>query len=144
MNRALFSSHCYLSWGFVVPYFMALVHLTAALQVYVKGYRLEEISSTSTGEHYFGMTIFFPVQEIICTALNYFFLISLESLFPGLLLVTCLAVCTLTELFSMWNLTRIEVQLCNMLSPEAPQLSLASYNWSLVSISGSVCASVFL
>lgn len=53
--------------------------------------------------------------------------------FSGLLLVCCLATCTAIELLSMWNLTRIEVQLCNMLSPEAPQLSLASYNWGLVS-----------
>lgn len=53
--------------------------------------------------------------------------------FPGLKLVTCLSVCTLLELLSMWNLTRIEVHLCNLLSPEAPQLSLASYNWGLVS-----------
>ncbi|KAG5024447.1 hypothetical protein JHK82_020347 [Glycine max] len=52
----------------------------------------------------------------------------------GLSLVTFLAICTLVELLSMWNLTRIEVQLCNMLSPEAPQLSLASYNWCLVFI----------
>lgn len=51
----------------------------------------------------------------------------------GLLLAGCLAICTLIELLSMWNLTRIEVHLCNMLSPEAPQLSLASYNWCLVS-----------
>ncbi|OWM66078.1 hypothetical protein CDL15_Pgr015505 [Punica granatum] len=100
MNRALFTSHCYLSWGFVAPYLMAVVHVTAALRVYVKGYRLEETSLTST----------------------------------GLLMVTCLAACTLTELFSMWNLTRIEVELCNLLSPEAPKLSLASYNWSLVFI----------
>lgn len=54
--------------------------------------------------------------------------------FPGLSLVNLLAICTLVELLSMWNLTRIEVQLCNMLSPEAPQLSLATYNWCLVSI----------
>ncbi|KAG5058751.1 hypothetical protein JHK86_013747 [Glycine max] len=52
----------------------------------------------------------------------------------GLSLVAFLAICTLVELLSMWNLTRIEVQLCNMLSPEAPQLFLASYNWCLVFI----------
>lgn len=56
-------------------------------------------------------------------------------LFSGLSLATFLAICTFAELLSMWNLTRIEVQLCNMLSPEAPPLSLASYNWFLVSIS---------
>jgi hypothetical protein len=34
----------------------------------------------------------------------------------------------------MWNLTRVEVQLCNLLSPEGPQVSLESFNWGLVSI----------
>ncbi|CAB4288372.1 unnamed protein product [Prunus armeniaca] len=100
MNRALFTTHCYLSWGFVTPYFMAIVHITAALRMYIKGYSIEETTFT----------------------------------FGGLKLVSCLAACTLIELLSMWNLTRIEVHLCNMLSPEAPKLSLASYNWGLVFI----------
>ncbi|KAG4141274.1 hypothetical protein ERO13_D06G065800v2 [Gossypium hirsutum] len=98
MNRGLFSFHCYLSWGFVAPYFMAAVHIAAALQIYIKGYSYEETTCTTS----------------------------------GLLLASCLAICTLTELLSMWNLTRIEVQLCNMLSPEAPKLSLDYYNWSLI------------
>ncbi|KAI5662752.1 hypothetical protein M9H77_22075 [Catharanthus roseus] len=100
MNRALFSSHCYLSWGFVMPYFMAGIHIVAAARFYYKGYSLEDTGVTST----------------------------------GMTLATCLAACTIIELFSMWNLTRIEVQLCNILSPEAPKLSLASYNWCLVFI----------
>lgn len=100
MNRALFTTHCYLSWGFVTPYLMAVVHITAALRMYIKGYSIEETTFT----------------------------------FGGLKLVSCLAACTLIELLSMWNLTRIEVHLCNMLSPEAPKLSLASYNWGLVFI----------
>lgn len=100
MNRALFTSHCYLSWGFVAPYIMTSVHVTAALRAYIKGYSFEETSLTNV----------------------------------GLLMVGCLVLCTATELLSMWNLTRIEVGLCNMLSPEAPQLSLASYNWGLVFI----------
>ncbi|XP_030952359.1 uncharacterized protein LOC115975635 isoform X1 [Quercus lobata] len=100
MNRALFTSHCYLSWGFVAPYIMSMIHITAALRIYIKGYSLEETSFTS----------------------------------GGLLLVGYLAICTLVELLSMWNLTRIEVHLCNVLSPEAPKLSLASYNWVLVFI----------
>ncbi|XP_050369140.1 uncharacterized protein LOC126787269 [Argentina anserina] len=100
MNRALFTVHCYLSWGFVTPYVMAMVHVTAALRMYIKGYSVEETTFT----------------------------------FGGLTLVGCLAVCTIVELFSMWNLTRIEVHLCNMLSPEAPNLSLATYNWGLVFI----------
>ncbi|KVI01213.1 Ceramide glucosyltransferase [Cynara cardunculus var. scolymus] len=49
-----------------------------------------------------------------------------------LILVGCLVICTGIELLSMWNLTRIEVRLCNMLSPEAPPLSLSAYNWCLV------------
>ncbi|KAA8544730.1 hypothetical protein F0562_019566 [Nyssa sinensis] len=98
MNRALFSSHCYLSWGFVAPYFMAVIHVAAALRIHSKGYSLEETALTSR----------------------------------GLLLVGCLTICTIVELLSMWNLTRIEVRLCNMLSPEAPPLSLRSYNWCLV------------
>ncbi|GMY36115.1 Ceramide glucosyltransferase, nucleotide-diphospho-sugar transferase [Fagus crenata] len=100
MNRALFTTHCYLSWGFVAPYFMSLIHVTAALRIYIKGYSLEETTFAS----------------------------------GGLFLVGYLAICTLIELLSMWNLTRIEVQLCNMLSPEAPKMSLASYNWGLVFI----------
>jgi len=99
MNRALFSTHCYLSWGFVAPFVMAIVHIAAALRIYVKGYSVE--------------------TNIIS---------------GGLLLVSCLAICTAIELLSMWNLTRIEVQLCNLLSPEAPRLSLATYNWVLVFI----------
>ncbi|KAK8581770.1 hypothetical protein V6N12_071979 [Hibiscus sabdariffa] len=98
MNRALFSTHCYLSWGFVAPYVMAMVHVAAALQLYMKGYSYGETTCT-TG---------------------------------GLLLASWLAICTFTELLSMWNLTRIEVQLCNMLSPEAPKLSLDYYNWSMI------------
>jgi hypothetical protein len=51
MNRALFTSHCYLSWGFVAPYFMSMTHITAALRIYIKGYSLEETTLTSGGEH---------------------------------------------------------------------------------------------
>ncbi|GAB4839023.1 hypothetical protein Ancab_028551 [Ancistrocladus abbreviatus] len=98
MNRALFSSHCYLSWGFVIPYFMAVIHVAAALEVQFKSQSIVEETSISS----------------------------------GLTLVGCLAICTIVELLSMWTLTKVEVQLCNMLSPEVPQLSLASYNWCLV------------
>lgn len=95
MNKALFSSHCYLSWGFVMPYFMAMTHIAAAVRFHSRGD---------------------------------------EGVYPsgGLIQAGCLAVCTVIELLSMWNLTKIEVQLCNMLSPEASPLSLASYNWCLV------------
>ncbi|KAM7512910.1 hypothetical protein LguiB_011785 [Lonicera macranthoides] len=98
MNRALFSVHTYLSWGFVAPYFMALIHVTAALRFHSKGYLNDGTVFNST----------------------------------GLLLVGGLAICTVIELLSMWNLTRIEVQLCNMLSPEAHPLSLGTYNWCLI------------
>ncbi|XP_020577062.1 uncharacterized protein LOC110022451 [Phalaenopsis equestris] len=97
MNRALFSSHIYLSWSFVVPYFMAVMHIGAALRAPYSKY---------------------PIREV---APSY-----------GLSLAGCLAVCTLVELLAMWNLTKVEVQLCNMLSPEGPRVSLRSYNWGLI------------
>lgn len=50
MNRALFTSHCYLSWGFVAPYFMATIHVAAALRSYVNEYSLEEMAHSSVGE----------------------------------------------------------------------------------------------
>ncbi|KAL1318741.1 hypothetical protein HN51_071040 [Arachis hypogaea] len=98
MNRALFVVHCYLSWGFVAPFFMAVVHVVAALRLYMNGQSIEENT----------------------------------YVYGGVRLVGLLAGCTLLALFSMWNLTRIEVRLCNILSPEAPPLSLGSYNWCLV------------
>ncbi|KAJ9688314.1 hypothetical protein PVL29_014154 [Vitis rotundifolia] len=51
MNRALFSSHCYLSWGFVAPYLMAIIHIAAALRVASKEYSPEETTFASGGEH---------------------------------------------------------------------------------------------
>uniref|UniRef100_A0A804J9A4 ceramide glucosyltransferase n=1 Tax=Musa acuminata subsp. malaccensis TaxID=214687 RepID=A0A804J9A4_MUSAM len=50
----------------------------------------------------------------------------------GLSLASCLLISTVIELLSMWNLTKLEIQLCNMLSPEEPTVSLGSYNWGLV------------
>ncbi|RZC51411.1 hypothetical protein C5167_019836 [Papaver somniferum] len=97
MNRALFTVHCYLSWGFVAPFFMATVHIAAALR-----------SSA------------YPYEETVSST--------------GLKLVGCLAVSVLIELLSMWNLTKVELQLCNMLSPEEPPVSLDSYNWILIFI----------
>ncbi|CAN1762112.1 hypothetical protein LINPERHAP1_LOCUS8214 [Linum perenne] len=49
MNRALFSTHCYLSWGFATPYFMAVVHVAAALRIYAQGYAREETVFVSKG-----------------------------------------------------------------------------------------------
>jgi len=98
MNRALFSVHCYLSWGFAVPYFMAIIHLAAAFRAQYSEHPLKDIATLSC----------------------------------GLKLVGCLTTCTLIELLSMWNLTKVEIHLCNILSPEWPQMSLGSYNWGLI------------
>lgn len=51
MNRALFTTHCYLSWGFVTPYFMAGIHVAAALRYYFKGYSPDDTVLTCNGEH---------------------------------------------------------------------------------------------
>ncbi|XP_077210826.1 uncharacterized protein LOC143846275 [Tasmannia lanceolata] len=98
MNRALFSSHCYLSWGFVAPYFMAMIHIVTAVRAQFSDYPLKEATFTSR----------------------------------GLSLVGYLATCTVIELLAMWNLTKVEIQLCNMLSPEEPPVLLGSYNWGLI------------
>ncbi|KAL4180773.1 hypothetical protein AMTRI_Chr12g234100 [Amborella trichopoda] len=98
MNRALFSSHCYLSWGFVAPYVMALVHIAVALRA-----RFGDYPNQQTCDH-------------------------------GLRFVGFLATCTIMELISMWNLTKVEIELCNLLSPEEPPVLLDSYNWGLVFI----------
>ncbi|KAJ9538750.1 hypothetical protein OSB04_031483 [Centaurea solstitialis] len=98
INRVLLCTHCYLSWGFVAPYVMAVVHVVAACRLWLNEYFLEE--------HIFDT--------------------------DGLTMTVSLAICTVIELLSMWNLTRIEIQLCNMLSPEEPPLSLKTYKWSLV------------
>ena len=70
----------------------------------------------------------------ILFSMNLSFKVCLSS---GLTMVCLLLICTLIALFSMWNLTRIEVLLCNILSPESTPLSLASYNWCKVSTSSS-------
>ncbi|CAN6451411.1 unnamed protein product [Victoria cruziana] len=97
MNKALFAVHCYLSWCFVLPYVMAVIHIAAAVRA---GHRDSLVKGTS----------------------NNF----------GLWLVGCLVASTTIELLSMWNLTKVEIQLCNMLSPEEPPILLDSYNWCLV------------
>ncbi|XP_057507328.1 uncharacterized protein LOC130790315 [Actinidia eriantha] len=51
MNRALFSSHCYLSWGFVAPYIMAVVHVAAALRIHSKGHSLGDATLSSCGKN---------------------------------------------------------------------------------------------
>ena len=49
MNRALFTTHCYLSWGFVSPYIMALVHVLTTLRApYSK--IVKEASDSSWGQ----------------------------------------------------------------------------------------------
>ncbi|KAG6770057.1 hypothetical protein POTOM_025724 [Populus tomentosa] len=100
MNRALFSSHCYLSWGFVVPYLMAMTHVAAALQIYIEGHAREETTFVSNG----------------CN-------LSWKKVYN-----------TRNKKLELDPIVTIEVQLCNMLSPEAPRLSLATYNWVLVFI----------
>ncbi|KAF3329466.1 Ceramide [Carex littledalei] len=99
MNRALFLVHCYLSWAFVFPYFMAAVHVVVLLRApHTSESSLKEASASSC----------------------------------GLFLASLLLICTLLELISMWNLTKVEIQLCNLLTPEGPRVCLNSFNWGLV------------
>lgn len=50
MNRALFTVHCYLSWGFVAPYVMAVIHVAAALRMRYKAHSTGEETIISGGE----------------------------------------------------------------------------------------------
>ena len=49
MNRALFGVHCYLSWGFVCPFVMALVHIATTLRAPYSGI-VKEASESSCGQ----------------------------------------------------------------------------------------------
>jgi hypothetical protein len=49
MNRALFGVHCYLSWGFVCPYVMALVHIATTLRAPYSGI-VKEAAESSCGQ----------------------------------------------------------------------------------------------
>ncbi|KAI4966988.1 hypothetical protein ZWY2020_034466 [Hordeum vulgare] len=98
MNRALFGVHFYLSWGFVCPYVMALVHIATTLRA--------------------------PYSAIVKEAA--------ESS-CGLKLVIFLLICTLNELFSMWNLrVFVAVLVDNFLYPISAIRShfSQSINWS--------------
>ncbi|KAL6585878.1 hypothetical protein OROMI_002522 [Orobanche minor] len=49
MNRALFFTHFYLSWGFVAPYFMSGIHVAAAVRFYYKGCSADAAAFPFTG-----------------------------------------------------------------------------------------------
>ena len=75
-----------------------------------------------------------PTPNLFVVKMSHHTFVILWHAISGLFLVGLLFICTLIELVSMWNLTKVEIQLCNMLSPEGPKVSLDSYNWGLVSI----------
>ncbi|XP_057839155.1 uncharacterized protein LOC131049143 isoform X2 [Cryptomeria japonica] len=80
----------------------------------------------------FVMAFFHLIAAFRCTFSNYPF--SESAVNTGLILVGCLAVCTVIEIISVWNITRVEIELCNALSPEEPRVSISQYNWGLVLI----------
>ena len=62
MNRALFTTHCYLSWGFVSPYIMALVHVLTTLRApYSK--IVKEASDSSWGQF---LAPYPPIPRLCC------------------------------------------------------------------------------
>lgn len=97
MNRALFYSHCWLSWSFVLPFVMSAVQLLSLFRFFVSSPYLK--------------------KDLITTG----------SVF------TCShLLCAMIEMASLWNLSRVEIDLCNALSPEQEPFSIQSYNWFLV------------
>ncbi|KAG6548219.1 hypothetical protein Mapa_010270 [Marchantia paleacea] len=104
MNRALFYSHCWLSWGLCIPYFTSLIHLLAILRFY-------------------------------CTS-NLEFNPDIKT---GLVVIGCTITSSLIEVLSMKRLSRVEIDLCNALSPESPKVSIEPYDWFLVFFS-TICS----
>lgn len=74
MNRALFTTHCYLSWGFVTPYVMAGIHVAAALRFYFKGYSPDDTVLKCNGEHTTVVWVeveYFVLETLSCASLDY-------------------------------------------------------------------------
>lgn len=97
MNRALFYSHCWLSWSFVLPFVMSAVQLLS-LSRFVFGSPYLKSDLCITG-----------------------FIFACSHLF-----------CVMVEITSLRHLSRVEIDLCNALSPEQEPFSIQSYNWFLV------------
>eukprot|EP00250_Pteridium_aquilinum_P006173 c16146_g1_i1 orf=125-1678(+) len=97
MNRALFYSHCWLSWSFVLPFVMSAVQLLSLPRFVFGNPNLKS-----------------------------------ESQIFGFIFAFSHFVCVMIEMASLWHLSRVEIDLCNALSPEQEQFSIQSYNWFLV------------
>eukprot|EP00249_Psilotum_nudum_P017701 c26449_g1_i1 orf=626-1981(-) len=97
MNRALFYSHCWLSWGFVLPYMISLIQITAWCRFLAGSPCFDKVPSTA-----------------------------------GVILSFCSLICVGIEISSLWNLSKVEIELCNTLSPEEPPVSIHLYNWFFV------------
>lgn len=97
MNRALFYSHCWLSWSFVLPFLIAAIQLLVCIRFFSGSPYLNKDLSTT-----------------------------------GAILSCSVLLSVLIEIVSLWNLSRVEIDLCNALSPEQQPVSIHSYNWLLV------------
>ena len=73
----------------------------------------------------------------MCTQLISNFLTKQKSCFlniAGFVFACGHLLCAMIEMVSLWNISRVELNLCNALSPEQEQFSTRSYNWFIVSI----------
>ncbi|MCO5603635.1 hypothetical protein L7F22_057786 [Adiantum nelumboides] len=97
MNRALFYSHCWLSWSFVLPFVISAVQLLALIRLVM-------------GRAY----------------------VAYDFRTNGLIFACCHILCVTIEMVSLRHLSRVEIDLCNGLSPGQEPFSIKSFNWFLV------------
>lgn len=196
MNRALFYSHCWLSWSFVIPFAMSTLQLLAFLRFIIGSPYLEKSlcttglsavywrstsitymythhtytfafmytytrthtsTSTSTCISTFTFTYSNPLPphshtyiykgsyEVVSMIHTHIYTYTapeflrkwlhkvVSNLCVGFMFACGHLLCAMIEMVSLWNISRVEINLCNALSPEQERLSTQMYNWFIVS-----------
>eukprot|EP00850_Spirogloea_muscicola_P018846 SM000177S03179 [mRNA] locus=s177:35680:39904:- [translate_table: standard] len=103
LNRLLFLVHCYLSWGLVIPFLVAELHLLRVGALYWS------INSGAYNQ--------LP-QALVCT--------------QGLRLSQALVLCLALAFVSLYRMTVVVIKLCNKLSPERPHIPVRIFKWHLM------------
>eukprot|EP00850_Spirogloea_muscicola_P013057 SM000087S23339 [mRNA] locus=s87:49953:54292:- [translate_table: standard] len=103
LNRLLFLVHCYLSWGLVIPFLVAELHMLRLGALY--------------WSMYLGAYNQLP-RDLVCT--------------QGLRLSQALVLCLTLAFVSLYRMTVVVIKLCNKLSPERPHIPVSIFKWHLM------------
>eukprot|EP00850_Spirogloea_muscicola_P010612 SM000063S20002 [mRNA] locus=s63:263064:267377:+ [translate_table: standard] len=103
LNRVLFLVHCYLSWGLVIPFLVAELHMLRLGALY--------------WSIYLGASNQLP-RDLACT--------------QGLRLSQALVLCLTLAFVSLFRMTVVVIKLCNKLSPERPHIPVRIFKWHLM------------